>query len=107
MNNLAVQGITGDPSKLISTAHMVCSTRNEESSVPGGLGRMLPMGYAVANLRLNVMKAGQFVEVARSAYCPDPAGVQPDSAVPPPPATPALAGVPRMNGLASVLGGQS
>jgi hypothetical protein len=131
VNNLAGQGITGDPAKLVTTAHMVCTTSKEAgAAVPGGLGRMLPMGYVVTSLHLNIGQVNQFVDTARGTYCPDPAAVPaaapdsagappagaPDAPAPPPPAAPApaipamatmpgLPGIPGMDRLATALGG--
>ncbi|MUL62868.1 hypothetical protein BOO86_00210 [Mycobacterium sp. CBMA 234] len=100
VNNLAGQGITGDPAKLVSTARMVCTAGTQTAStVPAGLGRLLPMGYVVTTLHLNMGQVNQFVDAARATYCPDPAS--------PPPAVPAVAGlppVPGMDRLAGALG---
>jgi hypothetical protein len=126
VNNLAGQGITGDPAKLVTTAHMVCTTSNEESStVSSGLGKMLPMGYVITTLHLNMGQVGEFVDAAKGAYCPGPAApaqpaaapgtAAPDSAAPPAPAAPAPAipamagfpgmpGIPGMDRLSTVLG---
>lgn len=94
VNNLAGQGITGDPAKLISTAHMVCTAGTQAgAAVPAGLGRMLPVGYVLTTLRLSYGQDLQFVDAARGAYCPDPAA---------PDAVPALAGVPSVPGMPPV-----
>jgi hypothetical protein len=118
VNDLAGQGITGDPAKLVSTAHMVCTTSTEASSassaVPAGLGRMMPMGYVLTSLRLNMRQIPQFMDAARAAYCPPPAAGPPPDAPPPgalppgaPPSAvpaPAMAGMPGLAGLSGVSG---
>ncbi|MDR3661513.1 MAG: DUF732 domain-containing protein [Mycobacterium sp.] len=92
VNNLADQGITGDPGKLISTAHMVCTAGSQAgSTVPAGLGRMMPMGYVITTLHLNMAQVGQFVDAAQGAYCPAPAS--------PAPTAPLLAGMPGVPGI--------
>ncbi|WP_343232144.1 DUF732 domain-containing protein [Mycolicibacterium sp. CBMA 361] len=91
MNNLTGQGITGDPAKLISTAHMVCTAGTQTGVVPAGLGRLLPVGYVITTLHLNMGQVNQFVDVARATYCPDPAS--------PAPAAPAVAGLPPIPGM--------
>ena len=55
VNSLAQQGITGDPAKLVSTAHAVCTALNQTTvGLPAGLGRMLPMGYVLSSLSRSV-----------------------------------------------------
>lgn len=83
VNNLAGQGITGDPAKLISTAQNVCITSKQLTStaVPGGLGNMMPMGYVLTSLHLNMGQIGQFMDTAKATYCPPPAA--PAAAAPP------------------------
>jgi Protein of unknown function (DUF732) len=116
VTNIAGQGITGDPAKLISTAHTVCTASSEESvassMVPAGLGRMLPMGYVLSSLHLNMGQVYQFMDAARATYCPDPAAAAPPAGPPaagdppavPPAAAPVLAGMPGLPGLAGVSG---
>lgn len=91
VNNLAGQGITGDPAKLIQAAHMVCTTATEAgAAVPAGLGRLLPMGYVVSSLHLGMGQATNFTNAAQTAYCPGPGAPPP----PAPDAQPAGAPVP-------------
>jgi len=74
VNSLADQGITGDPSKLVMTAHMVCTASTESSTVvPAGLSRLMPMGYVMSSLRLAPSQANQFADMAQTAYCAPPA----------------------------------
>ncbi len=101
VNNLAEQGITGDPATLISTAHMVCTAGTQAgSAVPAGLGRMLPMGYVLTTLHLAMGQSAQFVDSARGAYCPDPASTAPGA-----PGVAGLPAVPGMDRLTTALGG--
>lgn len=78
VNNLAGQGIVGDPGKLIQAAHMVCTTATEAgAAVPAGLGRLLPMGYVVSSLHLGMGQATDFTNAAQTAYCPGPGAAPP------------------------------
>lgn len=98
VNNLAGQGIIGEPSKLVSTAHTVCTASTQASMVPAGLGQMMPMGYVLSSLRLNIGQIGPFIDTARATYCPPPAppapAATPDGDAPAAPAAPATAGIP-------------
>lgn len=134
VDNLAGQGITGDPAQLISTAHTVCTTGNQGiAGMPAGLGRMVPAGYVLSSLRLNMNQVNQFMDAAHAAYCPPPAppAPPPDGAAPldapgaptapapvpapsnfpapdaalPVPALPGGIGIPGISRLASVMGG--
>ena len=97
VNDLAGQGITGDPAKLISTAHTVCTASTQApSAVPAGLGGLLPMGYVITALRLNMGQVNQFVNAARAAYCPDPAAGF--AAAPVVAGLPAVPGIDRLSG---------
>jgi Protein of unknown function (DUF732) len=96
VNNLAGQGIVGEPDKLVSTAHTVCTTSTQASMVPAGLGRMMPMGYVLSSLRLSIGQIGPFIDTARETYCPPPASAA--SVVP------TMAGLPATSGMASLPG---
>lgn len=100
VSSLAEQGITGDPAKLVSTAHTVCTSMNQTTAgLPAGLGRMLPMGYVLSSLRLSAGQADKFAGAAQGAYCPGPGDTAPS------PALAAMPGIPGLGRLSSVLGG--
>ncbi len=107
VSNLAGQGIVGDPGKLVSTAHTVCTASTQASMVPAGLGQMMPMGYVLSSLRLNIGQIGPFIDTARATYCPPPAppapAATPDGDAPAAPAAPATAGIP-MAGMPAMAG---
>ncbi|MUL74462.1 DUF732 domain-containing protein [Mycolicibacterium sp. CBMA 226] len=111
VNNLAGQGIVGEPDKLVSTAHTVCTTSTQASMVPAGLGRMMPMGYVLSSLRLSIGQIGPFIDTARETYCPPPAPpaapATADGDAPPAQAAsvvPTMAGLPATAGMASLPG---
>ncbi|MHA7662653.1 DUF732 domain-containing protein [Mycolicibacterium sp. HS_4_1] len=108
VNNLAGQGIIGDPGKLVSTARTVCTASTQASMVPAGLGQMMPMGYVLSSLRLNIGQIGPFIDTARATYCPPPAppapAATPDGDAPAAPAAPAMSGIPAMTGIPAMAG---
>ena len=70
---LADQGVTGDPSQLITEGHTVCddvSGSHLATSLPKWTD-VPALGPVMGDLHLSLFQAKFFISAAESAYCPE------------------------------------